>query len=850
MKYLLIKGETLVENDTNCFVMNYCRGEDGNKYVFKIPFVPYFYSPEIKNVDGIVRIEKEAKLDLFGKSVHKIIVKTPNHVKGIRNNFKIHHEADIPFVMRYRYDTGIKGCFEFEDDIKFANPISNPGISPKCICEDIETLDDVDSKNASSPVVSIAIKDESKNKFLCLINTSKEINIELIQSIIDTHLASYKNYKPIEFKVMKYPSEALMLIARQKFIDQVVMPDVIYGWNYTAFDKEYLENRANNVTDFTPYMAFDLMHAYKTLTENELVSDKLEDVAHAELKVGKLPRTTIKYLLENDIDSLIAYNIIDVYLTSEINRKSDIIKFHQTLAEIAGTDLEGTKYNSNIVDSVLIHFVGGRIALPSKGMLTTTGIEEGGRVHEAFTGIKRWVAVMDLSRAYPTTIQVNNLSPETKLGHQCMNCHKSDRCDIKDKYTNKKCPSIATIQDSFIMPSGRCYLKNPIGLIPAVFKLLISQRKEYQTSMKEAIKNGDKETEKKFYEMQRAVKYTMNTFYGVLGSIDEETGKGKFRLADGEIGSDVTESIRLLNKWIEHHIEDLDVLSKYVDHDGPESELFNIALEYKEYFKPIYGDTDSVVFTIAEPEKISKDKIINMLMLISKLLNRSFVDFGLELSGVETNLYEVEFEKLYESFFQGGKKKRYAGLYAWKKGAWLTDRSFDERKDIKGYEIRRSDSSKFTKQCQEKVFEMVLTTMDKKEISFALQQWKQEFYDGTHNVNIKIPKGISKTEYTKSLPIQMRAAGYSNKYLGKSFKAPTKIFYVYMKSMTFKGAPDTDVIGLEIDDDPSDFGIIDYDLMFEKVFVNPINRITESIWPDSWNELITGMVQNTLEEFW
>jgi len=856
MKYLLVKGDTEVRND-NSYVLLYCRGEDGKKYEIPYRFDPYFYTDKTSlKHELITRFIPNDKKDIFGKFVSKVVVKTPNDVPHVKRLSPMNYEADVHFPQRFRYDYGIKSCFTIEDNQIYCS--DNPGIYPHCMCVDIETLDDVDAEEAESPILSVAMKDEVKNKYIIFVTTDKEVNMEKVQKYISDHLSSYKNYKPLDLTIKTYSNETLMFIKMNKFLSEVAQPDVLYGWNYTEFDHKYMVNRVGDVLDLRPYMAYDLMLGYQNLTENELVSSKLDDIAIAELSIGKLPRTTIAELYENDIEKLIAYNVIDVYITSEINSKVEVIKFHQSLAELAGTDLEGTKYNSNIVDSFLLHFVGGKIVLPSKGMLTSSSIEEGGRVAKASTGIRKNIAVVDLTRAYPTTIQRNNLSPETKLGNACEVCEYGKSCEEKYQYIDgeeindnhkKGCDKFLCHIPHYKMPSGRCYRTDKVGLVPAVFIQLINHRKGIQKKMKEAIAAGDKVTEKKYYEMQRAIKYLMNSFYGVLGSIDKE-GKGKFRLADGEIGSDVTESIRLLNKWIENHLNNISLLRKYTN-PGIEGILFDLLFNMNEKVKCIYGDTDSCVFEFPGEDNFEdKEHMLTSIGLITNLLNKSFVDFSNELSGPGENLYQIEFEKLYSVFFQGGVKKRYAGLYAWKKGVWVDNRSFDERKDIKGYEVRRSDWSKFSREHQEKLFEIVLTRTDKKEVSLAIQSWKSEFFSGSCDVIMKIPKGIKKTKYEKNMPIQVRAAAYSNKYLDKHFKLPTKVFYCFMKKMKYKNAPDYDVIAVEIDDNPSDYGEIDYEEMYEKQFKAPLARITDTIWgEESWAELETGAFQDTLEEF-
>ena len=71
-----------------------------------------------------------------------------------------------------------------------------------------------------------------------------------------------------------------------------------------------------------------------------------------------------------------------------------------------------------------------------------------------------------------------------------------------------------------------------------------------------------------------------------------------------------------------------------------------------------------------------------------------------------------------------------------------------------------------------------------------------------------------------------------------------------MADITYKDAPIYDVISVEIDDNPSDFGKIDYDVMFEKQFFKPLGRITEAVWGEgSWDELMTGLFTADMDEF-
>jgi DNA polymerase I len=184
----------------------------------------------------------------------------------------------------------------------------------------------------------------------------------------------------------------------------------------------------------------------------------------------------------------------------------------------------------------------------------------------------------------------------------------------------------------------------------------------------------------------------------------------------------------------------------------------------------------------------------------------------------------VKFEKLYARFFSGGKKKRYAGLLVWKEGV-------DAHKiDIVGFETKRSDSPKVTRDAMKTLIEMVLEGKPYEEIRSTISDVIRKYRAGKYTLDeIGIPGGIGKQlEDYDIQDAQVRAAVYSNTYLGTNFGKGSKPKRLYIKSVTSK-YPRTDVVCFEYPDQiPGEF-VIDRDIMLEKTLQLPLTRILEPL---------------------
>jgi DNA polymerase I len=188
------------------------------------------------------------------------------------------------------------------------------------------------------------------------------------------------------------------------------------------------------------------------------------------------------------------------------------------------------------------------------------------------------------------------------------------------------------------------------GLLPKILERLMSDRDEAKLKMKGA-KNED---EFKYYNgLQDAIKILMNSVYGVFAS-------AFYRFTDPKIGESITAFGRKNIK---------DIINKLENEEIP----------------VIYSDTDSIF--IQSPH-IELDPTVEFG---KKIANRFSVGGGI-----------LEFEKVLESFFTHGKKKRYVGNVVYP----------EKTQVVRGYEIRRTDAFDLQSEALTKLFDLILSGED------------------------------------------------------------------------------------------------------------------------------------------
>ncbi|WP_336363107.1 DNA-directed DNA polymerase [Halalkalicoccus salilacus] len=624
------------------------RTEEGEtEHVRVYEFRPYFYAPTAtlndgKLEDGRITGTEEGYESIRGEALTKVFGRTPRDVGAIRDRFD-HYEADILFPNRFLIDKGINS------GVRVPERRADDG-ALRVHHEEVETVDlqvdpcvhtfdlEVDDRSGfpeegEEPIVCLTSHDSVRDEYVGWLYVAPDGE--------GTSPAELPDYAPITddaaIEIRAFETEEAMLDAYLTYIEETD-PDVLTGWNVDDFDAPYLIDRLDRLDGGTEEdlsmerlsrvnevwrsdwqgpnvkgrVVFDLLYAYKRTQFTELDSYRLDAVAETELGVGKERYAgDIGDLWEQNPERLLEYNVRDVELCVEIDRRQDIIAFWNEVRTFVGCKLEDAPTPGDTVDMYVLHKVHGDFALPSKGRVDAEEYE-GGAVFDPITGIKENVTVLDLKSLYPMCMVTINASPETKAGPD---------------YEG----------ETYHAPNGMEFRKQPDGIIRSMVDELLTERDQKKARRDENAPGTDAY---EIYDRQQgAVKVIMNSLYGVLGW-------ERFRLYDKDVAGAVTATGREVIEFTEQATNE-------IGHEVT------------------YGDTDSIMLELGSD--VDKQSAIEQSFEIEEHINASYDEFAREVLGADDHRFEIEFEKLYRRFFQAGRKKRYAGHIVWKEGQDVDD---------------------------------------------------------------------------------------------------------------------------------------------------------------------------------
>jgi DNA polymerase elongation subunit (family B) len=239
---------------------------------------------------------------------------------------------------------------------------------------------------------------------------------------------------------------------------------------------------------------------------------------------------------------------------------------------------------------------------------------------------------------------------------------------------------------------------------------------------------------------------------------------------------------------------------------------------------PVYGDTDSSFLPVKD--KVEAEELvvnINAWLLDKYKSDRIFV---------KLEHYWIRIMFLQKKDEPEGKKKHYCG--------------FDDKGELKLVGIKRSDNSDTTLELFDSVYTALLKDNDVKKAMKAVQVERQKFRSRGIK-EIAIPRGMSMDpeEYGKkdkegnfilkngkktNVPLHVRGALYSRKWLKIPLGSGSKAMHVHVKNVKTDKMPQTDVVVFEHPSQvPWDLFEIDWDKMFNKTVTEKVRDIFASL---------------------
>lgn len=396
---------------------------------------------------------------------------------------------------------------------------------------------------AENELTSIALHDSATNKYWVLV-------MDKAQEMSDKETD--------KATVLRFTTEEDMLL---KYLElyEMINPSIVTGWNIDYFDTPMLYNRINRLLGkkhanrlspighcfWSPYrkrffMAgvsyLDYLSLYKNFTYSELDSYRLDSIAQKELNRGKIEYDgNLDILFRDDIEKFIEYNLVDVELVVEFDKKLQFIDTARGICHAGHVPYEDFVYSSKYLEGALLAYLKRRnIVAPNKPADRRERMEAlkenkqekfiGAYVKAPIVGKYEWIYDLDLTSLYPSIIMSLNISPETKMGkisdwdaQDFIQGNRESWIINGDTITQENLKKFFDRSKFSVASNGVLYRTDEVGCIPDILDLWFSQRVEFKNKMKEYGKAGDDEKYAWYKKRQLVQKILLNSLYGVLG---------------------------------------------------------------------------------------------------------------------------------------------------------------------------------------------------------------------------------------------------------------------------------------------------------------------------------------------
>lgn len=799
--------------------------EDDKRIKCKVEYNPTYYvsSP---NPTGWETIS--------GESVAPVKMGSINEAKKFLaeykevDNFKIY--GDIGFDVQFIAD-------RFKEEISW----DFSKLSVHII--DIETTGEhqPDKKTTPDPIVLIS-----------MINANtREITTFYYDDYINTNahtLIKCENEKDLLFKFMDYWTRLDI--------------DVLSGWYSLEFDVPYIINRIKVVLgeehpkklspwgmihlkefkdnygnedfsyDIVGMSLLDLRALYRKFIFTKQESYSLEHICNVELNSSKLDHSEFNSFYDfykGNFNKYLEYNQIDCLRVLELDDKLKLIELALMSSYFAKINFNDIFYASKIWDAAIYnHLLHQKKVIPPKSSVEKTEKFPGAYVEDPIPGFYEWVVTFDATSLYPSIIQAWNISPETFLGLY-------EKPVTVDGLLNKE----YTLPNVCVAANGAMYSKDKPGLFPELIDFYMDKRKAAKGKMlsyeneleklKKESKQGTDEYKKvtnlisKYKNEQQAFKVSfMNSLYGCLGL-------PSFRYCK----LDNAKAITLTGQYIIKSVR-----------DGVNSKL-NSMFNLEDFVWAYYIDTDSNFVTLKPIvdkyyKDLPKDKIVKLLEKISvekitPIIN-SFCDDIQSYTNVYRNTINFKIEKICSNGVNVAKKRYFLNVH-YNEGVFYNT----PKLQVTGIEVVKSSTPQIIRDKLKKGLEIILDGGEEK-VQDYIRSVREEFK--TYSIEqIAFPRSVNgitkygtKGGYGLGTPVNTKGAIIYNSLLKKlkltnkyaRIKDGDNIKYCYLKLPN----PLQDKVIAFHSELPREFNLhdyVDYNLQFEKTFLEPLANILEVI---------------------
>jgi|TARA_R110001592_G_scaffold21347_4_gene86305 DNA polymerase elongation subunit (family B) len=637
-------------------------------------------------------------------------------------------------------------------------------------------------------------------------------------------------------------------------------PEVVTGWNSELYDMPYLVRRIDRILgeklmkrlspwglvteretiimgrkhisyDVGGVTQLDYLNLYKKFTYKAQESYRLDYIASVELGQKKLDHSefdTFKDFYTKGWQKFVEYNIIDVELVDRMEDKMKLIELAITMAYDAKVNYNDVFYQVRMWDAIIYNYLKKRnIVIPPKERSDKDAKYAGAYVKQPVPGKYDWVVSFDLNSLYPHLIMQYNISPETLRETR----HPSVTVD---KILNQEL-TFELYKDSAVCANGAMYRKDVRGFLPELMEKIYKDRTIYKKKMLTAKQDYEKTPTKTLEKeiarcnnIQMARKIQLNSAYGAIGNQYFRY----YKLANAEA---ITLSGQVSIRWIENKMNG----------------FLNKILKTEEVDYVIASDTDSIYLNMGplvdkflSHKSDDKTKVVELLDKICEDKLEPFIERSYKELADYVAAYDQKMIMKRENIAERGiwtAKKRYI-LNVWNsEGVQYSE----PKLKMMGIEAVKSSTPAPCRTMIKDGLKLMMNGTEEEVINF-IDKCRNDF-KALPPEQIAFPRSVSDVVkyrsysdiYSKGTPIHCRGALLFNHYikekkLTNKYSLITngeKIKFLYLKKPNIIHE---NVISF-IQDFPHELGLdkyIDYDLQFEKSFVEPLKAILDAI---GWN---------------
>jgi DNA polymerase elongation subunit (family B) len=655
--------------------------------------------------------------------------------------------------------------------------------------------------------------------------------------------------------------------------------DVITGWNVYHFDLVYLVNRSkklfgeetkvyhklspiNNVRswetkdgdlniDIAGVNILDYMDIFKWYSPDKLEQYTLDFVSSHVLKTGKLKYDfdDLKELYENDWQTYVEYNIVDVDLVDKLEDSLGYIRLVQALSLLTKCPMKFYAAMTQLIEGALLTYY-------RRNQMCAPALVGGKQKHfpaayvkEPQKGMHEWLIDIDIASSYPAHIIALNMSTETYFGRildftydviakytrkrDFPEFHFSKFGHIKH-YKNEDLEKFNSALDRGLLaiaPCGSVFTTSKPGVIAAVEKAIFYKRKDIKDHMK-ILRNSAAKMEKcpeqsqkleranELFSLQWAVKILLNAMFGITAVPYSRYFNTNIAEAITSCGRHtILQSEKFINEYFAAQGVEEDMVA-YIDTDS----LFIRLGHYFEGMEDFENADDQGKIAIilsfsAQLEKMVNDRIFHETQIGD--YNSQVHDFKI--------MFKQEIIAKTALFV---KKKKYA--------YWVVndEGTPTDKLAVKGLEIVRSDSAEAIRTRLKHVYELIMKKAPEEELKETIKKYKAELYDvtpeeiaaniGVNNINKYLQSGrpMKGTPWhvkgVHNYRLLLKNFGLESKYEDIHEGVKAKVVYLkrnpyLVETVTFQKWPEEFSKRLAIN----------YELMIDKFFVKKIGFLLE-----------------------